>query len=134
MARTKSNTKKRASATPYTDRFVDTTVDWQYRSRYDPEFRAKLNAAVFFVVGLIAAVAFTVRDPKWGWVSLIAVPFVTVIIYYMSRWFAKYDIQSTRAYCMRVLPKNASENKIRECVENRENLEDLGGGYGGYGG
>ena len=136
----KSKTPKTTTASP-TDSFINTTVDWQYRSRYDPEFRAKLSAGVFTVVALIGAIGFTITNPMWGWVSLIAVPFVAIIIYYVSRWYAKYDIQSSRVYCTRVLPKNASEAKIIECVEQRQDLQDLSsqisrvnGGYGGYGG
>lgn len=99
-------------------------ADLEYRSRYDYKFQQKVNTFVVTIIAIGIASYVTSQRKELAWVFVI-VPIAAVLTWFSTGFFAELDIESSKAYCRRILPKKVSEKELMACVENRENMEDL---------
>jgi hypothetical protein len=101
---------------------------YEARLENDPDFGAKVYSAIFLVAGIIGLIgtAFFVveKDKPAGYIISGGALLMAVFIYFFYPAYKRYDIASTRQYCVTLYPRG-SEKVIRECIIERQREERL---------
>lgn len=99
--------------------------DWSYRMRYDVVFARNVYTISWLLAALAALIFAYASDQKEVYYYALGGVGVAALTFVIYPVLHRYDIGATVAYCRRRLGENASDEKVRACVERREENESI---------